>query len=202
MNIHDSGQERQDSFQYPLSQNNIIVPLAEGQTVSWDHNDDEIEVPEFIGLATKVNNTILLQKIFIPLMTRSGIVEDFNILLYSGRNRSFILNLALDKLEAKHIAIEKLTFGSSNVPQSGLRNLHDINMSSSLQVQCLGLETISFKIFKPKLSSDVIKEFTQLDVQYLNADEGIEIHNMLIGLYYYLGIIQPDFIRFSCGFVA
>ena len=113
--IHDSGQERQDSLQYPLSQNNINVPLAEGQTVSWDQNDDETEVPEFIGLATKVNNTILLQKIFISLMTKSGTVEDFNILLDSGRNRSFILNLALDKLEAKHIAVEKLIFGSSNV---------------------------------------------------------------------------------------
>ena len=43
------------------------------------------------------------------------------------------------------------------------------------------VETISSKIFKPILSSDVIQELTQLNVSYLNASEGIKIH-MLIGL--------------------
>ena len=85
--------------------------------------------------------------------------------------------------------------------QSGMRNLHEVNLSSSVQIQCLGVETISSKIFKPKLSSDVIQELTQLNVSYLNAGEGIEIH-MLIGLNHYWDIIQPDFIRLSCGFVA
>ena len=67
----------------------------------------------------------------------------------------------LNKLETRLNAIEKLTygsFGSSNVTQSGLRNLYEVNLSSSVQVQCLGVETISSKIFKPKLSSDVIQE--------------------------------------------
>ena len=90
----------------------------------------------------------------------------------------------LDKLETNHIAVEKPTYGSFsssiNVPQSGLRSLHEVNLSSSVQIQCLGVETISSKMFKPKLSSDVIKEHTQFDVSYLNAGEGIEIH-MLIG---------------------
>ena len=85
--------------------------------------------------------------------------------------------------------------------QSGPRNLHEVNLSSSVQVQCLGVETISSKIFKPKLSSDVIQELTQFNVSYLNAGEGMEIH-MLIGLNHYWEIIQPDFIRLSCGFVA
>ena len=95
----------------------------------------------------------------------------------------------------------KLGYSICNVTQSGLRNLHELNLSSSVQVQCLGDETISSKIFKPKLSSDVIQEITQLNVSYLNAGEGIEIH-MLIGLNHYWDIIQPDFIRLSCGFVA
>ena len=131
-------------------------------------------------------------------------MEDFNTLLDSGSDRSFILNSVLGKLETRHIAIEKLTyglFGSSNVTQSGPRNLHEVNLSSSVQVQCLRVETISSKIFKPKLSSDVIQELTQLNVSYLNAGEGIEIH-MLIGLNHYWDIIQPDFVGLSCGFVA
>ena len=118
-------------------------------------------------------------------------MEDFNILLDSGSDRSFILNSVLDKLETRHIAVEKLTYGSlgsSNVTQSGLRNLHELNLSSFVQVQCLGVETISSKIFKLKLSSDVIQELTQLNVSYLNAGEGIEIH-MLIGLNHYWDII-------------
>ena len=85
--------------------------------------------------------------------------------------------------------------------QSGLRNLHGVTLSSSVLIQCLGVETISSKIFKAKLSSDVIKELTQLDVSYLNAGDGIEIH-MLIGLNHYWDIIQQDFIRLSCGSVA
>ena len=60
---------------------------------------------------------------------------------------------------------------------------------------------ISYKILKPKLSSDVIHELTQLNVSYLNAGEGIGIH-MFIGLNHYWDIIQTDFIRLSCGFVA
>ena len=97
----------------------------------------------------------------------------------------------LNKLETKHIAIEKLTYGSfgSNVTLSGLRNLHEVNLSSSVQAQCLGGETISSKNFKPKLSSYVIQELTQLNVSYLNADEGIELH-MLIGLNLYWDIIR------------
>ena len=143
------------------------MSLSEGQTLSWDQNDknDETEFPGFIGLTTKANNTILLQKISIPLMTKTGAVEGFNILLDSGSDRSFILNSALDKLETKHIAVEKLTygsFGSSYVTQSRLRNLYEVNLSSSFQVQCLGVETISSKIFKPKLSRDITKELTQL----------------------------------------
>ena len=47
----------------------------------------------------------------------------------------------------------------------------------------------------------MIQELTQLNVSYLNAGEGIEIR-MLIGLNHYWDIIQPDFIRLSCGFVA
>ena len=146
-----------------MSQNSINVHLAEGQIVSWDQNADETKVPGFIGLTTKANNTILLQEISIPLITKSGAVEDFNILLDSGSDRSFILNSALDKLETKHIAVEKMTygsFGSSNVTQKGLRNLHEVNLSLSVQVQCLGFETITSKIFKPKLSNDVFKELT------------------------------------------
>ena len=146
-----------------MSQNSINVHLAEGQIVSWDQNADETKVPGFIGLTTKANNTILLQEISIPLITKSGAVEDFNILLDSGSDRSFILNSALDKLETKHIAVEKMTFGSfgsSNVTQKGLRNLHEVNLSLSVQVQCLGVETITSKIFKPKLSNDVFKELT------------------------------------------
>ena len=94
----DSGQERQDSLQHPVSHNNNNVSLAEGRTASWDQNDDETAVPV----------------------------------------RSFILNSVLNRLETKHIAVEKLTyrsFGSSNVTQSGLRNLHEVNLSSSIQVQ-------------------------------------------------------------------
>ena len=143
------------------------MSLSEGQILSWNQNDknDETEFPGFIGLTTKANNTILLQTISIPLMTKTGAVEGFNILLDSGSDRSFVLNSALDKLETKHIAVEKLTygsFGSSYVTQSGLRNLYTVNLSSSFQVQCLGVETISSKIFKPKLSRDIIKELTQL----------------------------------------
>ena len=133
-------------------------------------------------------------KLTIPLTTKSGEVEDFIILLDSGSDRSFILNSVLDNLETTHIAVEKLTyglFGSSNVTQSGLRNLHEVNLLSSIQVQCLCVETISSKIFKLKLSSDVIQELTKLNVSYLNAGEGIEIH-MLIGLNQYWDIIQPD----------
>ena len=195
----DLGQERQDSLQHLVSHNNINVSLAERQTVSGVRTDEETEFPGFIGLTTKANNTILLQTIPVPLTTKSGEVEDFNILLDSGSDRSFILNSVLDKLETRHIAVEKLTygsFGSSNVTQSGLRNLHELNLSSSVQVQCLGVETLSSKIFNPKLSSDVIQELTQLNVSYLNAGEGIEIH-MLIGLNHYWDIIQPDFIRLS-----
>ena len=186
--IRDSGQKRQDSLQYPVSQNNIIVSLAEGQTVSWEQSDDETEVPGFIDLTTRVNNTSLLQTIFIPSMTKCGAVEDFIMLLDSGSDRSFILTSAL---ETKHITRKT---GSSNVTQSRLRNLHEVNLSSSVQVQSLGVETISSKIFKLKLSSDIIKELIQLDVSYLNVC--IEIH-MLIGLNHYWDIIQPDFIRLS-----
>ena len=146
----------------------------------------------------------MLQTIAVPLTTKSGEVEGFNILLDSGSDRSLILNSVLNKHETRHIAVEKLTygsFGSSNVTQSGLRNLHEVNLSSSVQVQCLGVETSSSKTFKPKLSSDVIQELTQFNVSYLNTGEGIEIH-MLIGLNHYWDIIQPDFIRLSCGFVA
>ena len=71
----DSGQERQDSLQHPVSHNNINVSLAEGRTVSWDQNDDDTEVPGFIVLTTKANTTILLQTISIPLMTKSGEVS-------------------------------------------------------------------------------------------------------------------------------
>ena len=198
----DSGQEKQDSLQHPVSHNNINVSLAERQTVSGDRTDEETEYPGF--MTTKASYTILLQTISVPLTTKSGEVEDFNILLDSGSDRSFILNSVLDKLETRHIAIGKMTYGSfcsSNVTQSGLRNLHEVNLSSSVQVQCLGVEAISSKIFKPKLSSDVIQELTQLNVSYSNAGEGIEIH-MLIGLNHYWDIIQPDFIRLSCGFVA
>ena len=186
-----------------MSHNNNNVSLAEGRTVAGDQNDDYTEVPGFIGLTTKANTAILLQTITIPLTTRSEEVEDFIILLDSGSDRTFILNSVLNKLETKHIAVEKLTygsFGSSNVTQNGLRNLHEVNLSSSVQVQCLSVETISSKILKLKLSSDVIQELTQLNVSYLNADEGIEIHK-LIGLNHYC-VIQPDFIRLSCGFVA
>ena len=113
-------------------------------------------------------------------------MKDFNILLDSGSDRRFILNSMLDKLETRHIAVEKLIyrlFGSSNVTQSGLRKLHKVNLSSSVQVQCLGVETIISKIFKPKLLSDVVQELTQLNVSYLyvsylNAGVGIEIHNV------------------------
>ena len=195
----DSGQDRQDSLQHIVSHNNINVSLADR-----DGTDEETNFSGFVGLITKANNTILLQTISVPLTTKSGEVEDFNILLDSGSDRSFILNSVLDKLKTRHIAVEKLTYGSfsnSNVTQSGPRNLHEVNLSSSVQVQCLGVKTISSKIFKPKLSSDVIQELTQLNVSYLNACEGIEIH-MLIGLNHYWDIIQPDFIRLSCGFVA
>ena len=184
--------------------NNIIVSLAERQTVSGDQTDEETEFPGLIGLTTKANNTILLQTISVPLTTKSGEVEDFNILLDSGSDPSFILNSVLDKLETRHIALEKLTygsFGSRNVTQRGLRNLYESNLSSSVQVQCLGVETISSKLFKPKLSSDVIQKLTQLNVSYLNAGEGIEIHNY-VGLSHHWDIIQPDFIRLSCRFVA
>ena len=172
--------------------------------MSGDRTDKKTEFPGFIGLMTKANNTILLQTISVPSTTKSGEVEDFNILLDSGSYRSFVLNSVLDKLEKRHIDVEKLTygsFGSSNVTKSGLRNLHEVNLSSSVQVQCSGVETISSQIFKPKLSSDVIQELTQLNVSYLNAGEGIEIH-MLIGINHYWDIIQPDIIRLSCGFVA
>ena len=138
----DSGQERQDSLQHLVSRNNNNVSLAERQTVSGERTDEEIEFPGFIGLTTKANNTILLQTISVPLTTKSGEVEDFNILLDSGSDRSFILNSVLDKLETRHIAVEKLTywsFSSNNVTQSGLRNLHEVNLSSSVQVQCLGV---------------------------------------------------------------
>ena len=133
----DSGQERQDSLQHLVSHNNINFSLAEGQTVSGDRTDEETEFSGFIGLTTKANNTILLQTISVPLTTKSGEVEDFNILLDGGSDRSFILNSVLDQLETRHIAVEKLTygsFGSSNVTQSGLRNLHELNLSSSVQV--------------------------------------------------------------------
>ena len=46
----------------------------------------------------------------------------------------------------------------------------------------------------------MIQELTQLNVSYLNVGKGIEIH-MLIGLTHYWDIIQPDFIKLSCGFV-
>ena len=108
----DSGQERQDSLQHLVSHNNINVSLAERQTVSGDRTAEETEFPGFIGLITKANNTILLQTIFVPLTTKSGEVEDFNILLDSGSDRSFILNSVLDKFETRHIAVEKLTYGS------------------------------------------------------------------------------------------
>ena len=110
--ISDSGQKRQDTLQHPIPQNNINVSLAIGQAVSWDQNDDKTEFPGFIGPMTKANNTILLQTISIPLMTKSESVE-----LDSGSDRSFILNSGLDNLETKHIAVEKLTYGSfgSNV---------------------------------------------------------------------------------------
>ena len=126
----DSGQERQDSLQHLVSHNNINVSLAERQTVSGDRTDEDTEFPGFIGLTTKANNTILLQTISVQLTTKSGEVEDLIILLD-------ILNSVLDKLETRHIAVEKLTyrsFGSSNVTQSGLRNLHEVNLSSSVQV--------------------------------------------------------------------
>ena len=74
-----------------VPQNNINVSLAEGQTVSWEQNDDAIEFPGFIGLKTKANNTILLQTISIPLMTKRGSVEDLIILLDSGSDRSLFL---------------------------------------------------------------------------------------------------------------
>ena len=48
----------------------------------------------------------------------------------------------------------------------------------TLTLQCSGVETISSKIFRPKLYSDVIQELTQLNVSYLNAGEGLEIHNL------------------------
>ena len=86
----DSGQERQDSLQHLVSHNNINVSLAGRQTVSGDRTDEETEFPGFIGLITKVNNTILLQTISVPLTTKSGEVEDFNILLDSASDRSFI----------------------------------------------------------------------------------------------------------------
>ena len=132
----DSGQERQDSLQHPVSHNNNNVSIAEGRTGSWDQNDDDTAVPGFIGLTTKANTTILLQTISIPLTTRSGEVEDFNILLDIGSDRSFILNSVLNKLETKHIAIEKLTYGSyssSNVTQSRLKNLHEVRFHHLLR---------------------------------------------------------------------
>ena len=110
--IRDSGQERQDSLQHPMPQNNINVSLSESRTVSWDQNDDKTEFPGFIGPIIKANNTILLQTISIPLITKNESVEDLDILLDSGSDRNFILNSGLDKLETKHIAVEKLTYGS------------------------------------------------------------------------------------------
>ena len=177
----DSGQERQDSLQHLVSPNNINVSLAERQTVSGDRTDEETEFPGFIGLITKANNTILLQMISVPLTTKSGEVEDFNILLDSGSDRSFILNSVLDKLETKHLAIEKLTYGSfgrSNVTQSGPRNLHEVNLSSSVQVQCLGVETISSKIFKPKLSSDYMSSGYIISGACFNNDSTSNMSNV------------------------
>ena len=69
--IHDSGKERRDSLQHPVSQNNKNVSLAEGQTVSCDQNDYETEVSGFISLTTKANNTIFIQMISIPLLTKT-----------------------------------------------------------------------------------------------------------------------------------
>ena len=103
--------------------------------MSGERTDEETEFPGFIGLTTKANSTILLQTISAPLTIKSGEMEDFNILLDSGSDRSFILSSMLDKIETRHIAIEKLnywSFGSSNVTQSGLRNLHEVNLSSSV----------------------------------------------------------------------
>ena len=100
----------------------------------------------------------------MPLKTKSGAVDKFNILLDSGSARSFIPSLAIDKLETNPISVENLTcalFGSSNVTQSGLRNLYEVNLSASVHERCLGVETISSEIFKSKLSSDVIKELNQ-----------------------------------------
>ena len=91
--------------------------------MSGDRTDEETEFSGFIGLTTKANNTILLQTISVPLTTKIGEVGDFNILLDSSGDRSFILNSMLDKLETRHIAVEKLnfgSFGSSNMTQSGL----------------------------------------------------------------------------------
>ena len=81
-------------------------------------------------------------------------------------------------------------FGSSNVTQSGLRNLYEVNLSASVHERCLGVETISSEIFKSKLSSDVIKELNQLSVTYQNAGGA---WNILIGLNHYTTttIIQP-----------
>ena len=69
----DSGQETQDSLQHLVSHNNIIVSLAERQTVSGDRTDEETEFPGFIGLTTKANNNILLQTISVRLTTKSGL---------------------------------------------------------------------------------------------------------------------------------
>ena len=105
--IRDAGQERPDSLQHPVPQNNNKVSLAEGQTVSWDQNDDETEFPGFIGLTIKANNTILLQTVSLPLMTNSRAVEDFNILLDSGSERNCILNSVSKKLETKQYCCRK-----------------------------------------------------------------------------------------------
>ena len=60
----------------------------------------------FVGLTTQSRNIILSQTISIPLETKYGTVERFNILSNIGSDRSFILNSTLQKLDVKLINVE------------------------------------------------------------------------------------------------
>ena len=56
--------------------------------------------------------------------------------------------------------------GTNHVTQSCIYNLNEVNLLSSLTVTCLGVDTISLKIFKLKVSQEVIKELIKLNVEY------------------------------------
>ena len=186
---------------FPINNEEQLVSLEQNNFNSGDTQD---QFPGFIGLTTHSPKTIVLQTVSIPLKTKCGSIENFNILFDSGSDRSFITNAAVSKLEVNIIDVQNLaygSFGNSTVTQSGLHNLYEVNLLTSLSVRCLGVDTISSNIRKPVLSDEVMRELGSLNLKYQNAGEGIEIH-MLIGLNNYWDIIQPEFIKLQCGFVA